>query len=177
MNELVSLIMLGLSLSMDTFSLSLVLGTMNKGKRMYYLPFIVGLFHFTLPLIGNLLGIKIISFLNLTSHFLLGFILIILAINLCIHYFKGESINFNLNLWGILFFALSVSLDSFSVGLGISALTSNYYLAYFIFAICSFTFTYLGLLIGKYSSKHLGRIASLGGIILLLILGIYHLFV
>ena len=177
MNELVSLIMLGLSLSMDTFSLSLVLGTMNKKKRMYYLPFIVGLFHFTLPLIGNMLGIKIIFFLNLTNHFLLGFILIMLAINLCISYFKGESIHFTFNMLGIFLFSLSVSLDSFSVGLGISALTSKYYLASFVFAICSFTFTYLGLLIGKYSSKYLGKIASLMGIGLLFLLGVYHLFV
>ena len=130
-----------------------------------------------MPIIGNILGLKLIQIFNLASNVILGLILIILGINLFIHYFKDEELNINLSFLGILLFALSVSIDSFSVGLGISNITSNYILASFVFAFCSFSFTYMGLIIGKYSNNYLGKYASILGIILLLFLGIYHLFI
>lgn len=176
MKELVSILMIGISLSMDTFSLSLSLGAMTNSKRINIIPLVVGLFHFFMPLLGNILGIKIIAIFNLTSHILLGFILIALAINIAIHYFKEEEINFNLNLIGIILFALSVSFDSFTVGLGITAITNKYIIASIIFAICSAAFTYLGLVIGKYSSKLIGKSANMIGIIILFVLGLFHLF-
>ena len=83
----------------------------------------------------------------------------------------------NLNIIGVIIFALSVSIDSFSVGLGINDITNNYYIASIIFALCSAAFTYLGIIIGKYSSKLIGKYAIILGIFLLLILGIFHLFI
>ena len=52
----------------------------------------------------------------------------------------------------------------------------NIYLAMFIFSICSFSFTYLGLLIGKYTTKYLGIYAKLIGSIMLIIIGLFHVF-
>lgn len=177
MNELVSILMIGISLSMDTFSLSLTLGTLSHMTRLKFVPFIVGLFHFFMPLIGNILGIKLVNIFHLTGHFLLGLILIFLGIDIAIHYFKDEEVNINLNLVGLILFALSVSFDSFTVGIGINAITNKYLLASIIFSLCSACFTYIGIIIGKYSSKYTGKYANIVGILLLLILGIYHLFV
>lgn len=177
MKELVSILLIGISLSMDTFSLSLSLGTLSNSKRLKVIPFVVGIFHFFMPLLGNIVGLKLVLLLNLTSHILLGIILITLAINIAFHYFKDEDININLSFWGIVFLALCVSFDSFTVGMGISAITDKYLVSSFIFALCSSSFTYLGILIGRYSSQHIGKYANMLGILLLLILGIYHLFV
>ena len=44
-----------------------------------------------------------------------------------------------------LIFGFSVSLDSFSVGLGISMITDYPLFGYFIFSLVSFLFTYIGL--------------------------------
>ncbi len=176
MKEIVSILMIGISLSMDTFSLSLSLGSIINSKKIKILPLIVGLFHFFMPLLGNIFGLKLVSWFNLASHVLLGLILIFLGINLAIHYFKDENIEINLSLLGFFIFAFGVSIDSFTVGLGISAITHNYLKASIIFALCSAAFTYLGILIGKYSSRMIGKKATLLGIVILLILGIYHLF-
>lgn len=176
MKEFISLLLIGVSLSMDTFSLSLSLGSISKtNKYLKVFPFLVGIFHFFMPLFGNILGITIMNTFNIASNIVLGLVLITLAVNLAIHYYKEENVNLNLNLLSILFLAFSVSIDSFTVGLGISDITTKHYLASFIFAICSFTFTTIGLLIGKYSFKVIGKYASLCGIILLLILGIFYL--
>lgn len=177
MKELVSILLIGISLSMDTFSLSLTLGTVSENKLIKILPLFVGIFHFFMPILGNFIGITLINLLNLASNIILGTVLIVLGINLAIHYFKDETAEINLNIIGMLIFALSVSIDSFSVGLGINDITSNYYIASIIFALCSAAFTYLGIIIGKYSSKLIGKYAIILGIFLLLILGIFHLFI
>ena len=177
MREIVSILLIGISLSMDTFSLSLTLGTVSENKLIKILPLFVGIFHFFMPILGNFIGITLINLLNLASNIILGTVLIVLGINLAIHYFKDETAEINLNIIGILIFALSVSIDSFSVGLGINDITNNYYMASIIFALCSAAFTYLGIIIGKYSSKLIGKYAIILGIFLLLILGIFHLFI
>ncbi len=176
MRELVSIFLIGVSLSMDTFSLSLSIGTLAKDKIVKIIPFVVGIFHFFMPILGSMLGFKLVAWFNLASHVLLGLILIFLAFNLAFHYFKDENINIKLNLIGIIFFAISVSIDSFTVGIGLSAITNKNILASVIFSLTSGVFTYLGILIGKYSTRYIGKKANFLGIILLLILGIYHLF-
>ena len=178
MQEIVSILLIGISLSMDTFSLSLSVGSITNNERnIKYLPIFVGIFHFFMPLLGNFVGLGLIKLLNLASNVILGSVLIILGINLAIHYIKDEKADIKLNLLGIIIFALSVSIDSFSVGLGINDITNNYLLASIIFACCSAAFTYLGMIIGKYTSKIIGKYAIILGILLLVCLGIFHLFV
>ena len=176
MREIVSILLIGISLSMDTFSLSLTLGTVANNKLIKLLPLFVGIFHFFMPLLGNIIGIALINLFNIASNIILGLVLIALGINLAFRYFQDEKVNIKLSILGLLLFAFSVSIDSFSVGLGITDLTNNYYLAYIIFAFCSASFTYLGIIIGKYCSKLIGKYAIIVGIFLLLLLGIFHLF-
>lgn len=177
MQELISIILIGVSLSMDTFSLSLSMASLLKEhKYLKIFPFIVGLSHYLFPLFGNKIGLGIMSYFNVASNILLGLVLIILGCKLAIDYFKKADINIKLSLISIILLAFSVSFDSFTVGFGLSEVTNNYYLASFIFAVLSFFFTSVGILIGKYSSKLIGKFASMVGIFLLLLLGIIHLF-
>lgn len=177
MKELVSILLIGISLSMDTFSLSLSLGTISsKSKFLKIFPIEVGIFHFFMPLFGNLIGQQIIIIFNIASNIILGMVLIFLAINLAIHYFKDENTVITIGFFSLLLLAFSVSIDSFTVGFGISNITNSYFISSIIFALCSFSFTFLGLIIGKYSSNVIGKYANIVGILLLLILGISHLF-
>lgn len=177
MKEIVYILLIGISLSMDTFSLSLSIGTIYSNKSyLTIFPLSVGIFHFFMPLLGNIIGMKIILYFNIASNIVLGLILIFLGLNLAIHYFKDDNKDIHLGLLSIVFLAFSVSIDSFTVGFGLSNITNSYLKCSFIFALCSASFTYLGLTIGKYSSKIIGKYANILGILLLLILGISHLF-
>lgn len=177
MQELVSILLIGVSLSMDTFSLSLSLGSIIKNNSILKLfPFLVGIFHFFMPLLGNFIGTSIINYFNIASNIILGIILIILGVNLSINYFKDNELNIKISLLSLITLAFSVSIDSFTVGLAISDITKNNFLASFIFSICSFSFTLMGLTIGKYSNKVMGKYATIIGIFFLLLLGIIHLF-
>lgn len=174
--QILSILLIGIALSMDTFSLSLSLGTFNiTNKQALKLSIIVGIMHFFMPIIGMLLGEKLINLFELQCDFLLGVILLFIAIQMIIDLIKHEENSFNLNILGMFLFALGVSLDSFSVGLGIKAITENINLATSIFAICSFIFTFIGIMIGKFANKFIGTYASIFGVVILLILGIVHI--
>lgn len=177
MLEIVTLFSVGIALSMDTFSLSLGLGTFNiSNKKALMLSTMVGIMHFLMPFIGVLLGIKLIELFKLDSNFLLGLILIAISFEMIFDLLKKEEKNFNLSLLGMFLFSVGVSLDSFSTGLGLNAITNNIYMAMTIFSICSFCFTYLGLILGKYCNRILGVYSSVIGAFLLLIIGILHIF-
>lgn len=176
MKEIISIIIIGIALSMDTFSLSLGVGTFNvSNKKAFKLSFIVGIMHFIMPYIGMKLGFALIEALELKCDIFLGIILIIIAIQMIIDIIKHEEEQFNLSSFGMFLFALGVSLDSFSVGLGLKAITSNMYLAMTIFAVCSALFTFFGIKLGSYANKYFGKYATIVGVIILLILGLTHL--
>lgn len=177
MLEIITLFSIGIALSMDTFSLSLGIGTFNiSSKKALILSIIVGIMHFIMPFIGVILGQSIINLFKINSNFLLGLILIAISFEMLFDLFKKEEKIFDLSLVGMLLFALGVSLDSFSTGLGLNAITDNIYMAMSIFSVCSFCFTYLGLTFGKYTNRLLGVYSSVIGAFLLIIIGIIYIF-
>ena len=177
MKEIITLFMIAVALSMDTFSLSLGIGTSNiSSKRSLLFSIIVGIMHFIMPIFGTLIGTKIVSIFALKSDFLLGIILIYLAITMILEIIHEDDEPKSMNIFNMFLLAIGVSIDSFSTGLGLSAITNNMLIAVMIFSITSFSFTYIGLLIGKYASHLLGIYATIFGSFLLIIIGLIHLF-
>ncbi len=177
MIELFNILFIAVALSMDTFSLSLGLGTYNiSKKKMFDISLTVGVMHFLMPFLGDFVGDKIVNFFELNSNLFLGCILLFIAFNLLIEILKKEeTISFNLSFFGILLFAFGVSIDAFSTGLGLTAITNNKIKAMIIFSIVSFIFTIAGLNIGKYAKEKLGQHASILGFILLVAMALFHI--
>lgn len=176
MLEIITILTVAIALSMDTFSLSLGLGTCNLSKKKsLILSLTVGIMHFLMPFIGILIGNNLVKFFQINSNLLLGLILLFIAGQMLYEIFLKEETNIDLSFLGILFFAFGVSIDAFSTGLGLTAITSNIFLAMIIFSVTSFLFTLLGLTIGKYASKVLGVYASVFGALLLIAIGVSHI--
>ena len=87
---------------------------------------------------------------------------------------KEENIKL-MSLKDLLLFGLAVSIDSFSVGIGLEAITNNYILCVSMISISSFIFTYIGLILGKKINSLLGTISTLIGGIVLIIIGITYI--
>lgn len=169
MASLITIILIGISLSMDAFSLSLAYGmTTLSQKEKISLTIIVGIYHFIMPLIGLNFG-TILSKINLISIDLIAtIILAYIGIDLIIYNTKEEKPLITIP--GFFLFGLSVSIDSLSVGIGLKAITNSYYLSSIIFSISSATFTYLGLTLGTILGKKIGSYSkTIGGIILIII--------
>ena len=174
MQEILTILLLAVSLSMDTFSLSLCFGTMNISKRKtYMLSIIVGIFHFIMPYIGLNIGNAIIEHVILDGKYIILLILGIIGADMIISSIKNEERNFVLSIVGILLFSFSVSLDSFSTGLGLNLMIDNIIFALLSFTIFSSLFTFLGIKLGKKLSNKYGRIAGIIGGVILIMLGVY----
>lgn len=173
--EIITLIIIGLSLSIDAFSLSLAYGLLNIPKKTIISTSItVGIFHFIMPILGMLLGNIITDTLNLDSKYILLTILILILIEM-IKSLKDENKEHELNIINMLIFAFLVSFDSFTLGIGIKYITSNIFFASIIFMILSSLFTFLGFILGKYLTKKATYKIKLIGIILLLGVILYFL--
>ena len=152
---MLSIFFIGLALSMDAFSLSLSIGLneLSRIKRII-IPLTVGIMHFIMPLLGNLIGEEILNIININPKIIVSIILLYLAIAMFLERKKEKKVIIS-SMLSILLFSFSVSIDSFSVGIGLTGLTEHHFLSYIIFSLCSMCITHIGLIIGKYSSKYL----------------------
>ena len=176
MKELLILLIIGTCLSIDAFSISTVIGIYNPSiKKILSASITVGIFHFIMPLLGYIISYQLNKILPINTDLILGIILILISLQMCIEYIKPSKKEITLNKLGIILFAFGVSLDSFSVGLGIKAITENLFLASTIFSLVSFSFTFLGLTLGKYINKFLKKYSYLIGTIFLFTIGLIFL--
>lgn len=162
---------------MDAFSLALIYGTQGINKKdKIILSLIVGIYHLIMPLIGLSIGIYITNKLIINANVLVGIILCLIAIEMIISSFKDEEERFLLTLPGYLIFGLSVSVDSLTTGIGLPAITENYFLTATIFSITSLIFTYLGLNLGNILNKKYGKVSTIIGGSILFSIGIIYIF-
>lgn len=175
MNTLLTTILIGIGLSMDAFSLSFSYGTLNINKKdRLLLVSLVGLFHFFMPLLGLFIGNIILKYIIIDLDILLAIIISLIGMEMIISSIKKEDNTMLLSLLSFILFAFSVSIDSFSVGIGLKGINNNYLQVSIIFSLCSFIFTYVGLILGTKLNDLVGRYAKTIGGIILIGLGIYY---
>ena len=166
---MLSIFLIGVALSMDAFSIALSIGTTHLSKNRFILiPIVVSIMHFVMPLIGLFLGNQILSVININPKIIMTIILLYLAFLMYKDRNNDKVPKIN-SLLSIFLYAISVSLDSFSVGIGLKGLTEHYILASIVFSLCAFCITYIGLVLGKYSLKILKNKTKYVGMILLFI--------
>ena len=169
------IIIIAVSLSMDAFSLSLVYGTLNLDKNyIRKLSIIVGIYHCFMPLFGLFTGNALFKFLPINPNIIICVVLTFIGIEMIIDSFHKEENIKIMKLKELILFGLAVSIDSFSVGIGLKAITNNYIKTVLIFSITSFIFTYLGLITGKKINNLIGNLSTLLGGIILIVIGILY---
>jgi len=174
--SLIMVIVVAISLSMDAFSLSLAYGTLNMDKKQIrLLSVIVGIYHLIMPLIGMYVGKTIINLLPIKPTTLVFLVLLFIGIEMIIESNKQEKNIKILSFIEMIIFGFAVSLDSFTVGLGLKVLYKIPLVAAFIFSISSFIFTYVGLKLGTKINSIVGKISTILGGITLIIIGIIYL--
>jgi manganese efflux pump family protein len=172
---MLSIFLIGIALSMDAFSIAICFGTLKISKiKFMSIPIIVGIMHFIMPLIGLYLGNQILAIFKINPKIIISIILLFLAYMM----YKDKDNSkktFITSFASIFLFAFSVSLDSFSVGLGLQGITDKYLLSCLVFSACSGTITYMGLLLGKYSIKKLKENSTMLGIAILITIALVNI--
>lgn len=171
------MILIAISLSMDAFSLSLAYGTLSLSKNyMFKLSLIVGIYHFFMPLLGMNIGSFLFSIIPIKPEIIIFIILSFIGIQMIIESFKKIDSQKFMNFFQILLFGLAVSIDSFSVGIGLHAIGPNPLISSITFSISSLIFTYLGLVLGKKINFMIGKTSTVIGGIILIVIGFFSLF-
>lgn len=175
MNTFLTTFIIGVVLSMDAFSLSLIYGIQNMSrKNKILLSIIVGAYHFIMPIIGRLFGNVIIRYIPFDVNVLVAIIFFFIGLEMIYSSIKNKVEPLLISIPGFLLFGLSVSIDSFTTGIGMSLINNNYLQVSTIFSLVSGSFTYFGLVLGNKINKAFGPISSLVGGMILLILAVYY---
>ena len=175
MGGFITCFLIAVSLSMDAFSLSLIYGTYGLSKSsVTMLSLDVCVFHFFMPLLGLLFGGIIVKYFVFDLSIMVGIIFMIIGIEMLVSVKKDEEVKILIGFLGYLLFGLSVSVDSFTTGIGLSVISSNYIGVACLFMVVSGLFTYVGLRLGNRLSESFGKISTIFGGILMCVLAIYQ---
>lgn len=176
MDALLTCFLVAVSLSMDAFSLALIYGTYGLSRNvMGLIASVVGVFHFFMPLLGLWFGSVLTSYFVFDLEFVVGIIFLIIGGGMVVSGNGDDEVKILNGVISYLLFGLSVSIDSFTTGIGLSVISRNYIGVSLLFMVVSGCFTYMGLRMGNKLNDRFGRYATVFGGILLSILGIFRL--
>ena len=174
--NIILIFIIAVSLSMDAFSLSLAYGTISMSKKeIRLLSIIVGVYHFFMPILGMLIGKFIFNIMHISGDLIVLIIFSFIGINMIIESLKKEEKVKKMKLGEMILFGLAVSIDSFSVGIGINNISNNFIICSSIFSITSFLFTYIGLKLGNKLNQLIGKIATIVGGVVLILFGLIYI--
>ena len=145
--ELVTIIIMAFALGMDAFSISLGMGMYRlRFKQMLNIGLIVGIFHILMPLLGMIAGRFLSEKFDAVASYIGGGLLLILGVQMIWSSLRKESESLITPVgFGLLLFALSVSLDSFSVGLTLGIYGARTLLVLICFGAGAMLLSWLGI--------------------------------
>ncbi|MFT8873082.1 MAG: manganese efflux pump MntP family protein [Sporolactobacillus sp.] len=172
MEQATALLLMALALGMDAFSMCMGMGMKQlRLVQMFKISFLIGTFHVLMPLIGMTLGQLISKRFGNIAGMVSGALLLIIGAQMVLSLSK-ENKSHELSQpseTGVVLFAMSVSVDSFSVGLSMGLFGTKVLMTVFLFGTISMFMSVAGFLIGRQTRHYVGRYGeALGGLIMLL---------
>lgn len=177
--QLITIIVMAIALGMDAFSLGIGIGL--RGIRLLdilKISLVIGLFHILMPLAGMFMGHYVGSLLGSVATITGGALLVLLGIHMIFSSFRGPDVRpfDHRTLWGLLFFALSVSIDSMSVGVSLGMFSTDLAFTVIMFGAFGGVMSVFGLLLGRRAGAWIGEYGEAIGGVILLAFGIRFLF-
>lgn len=178
LGELISISFMAVALGMDAFSVSLGLGMQQlRLKRIAFIGIIIGIAHMIMPFIGILLGLFISVKIGQYTILVGGLLLTGIGAHMIFSAFHEKPLRIVQTAGiGLIIFSLSVSMDSFSVGLSLGMSGTKVVVAILMFGLISMGLTWIGLLLGRKMHGLLGVYSEILGGTILLIFGLRVLF-
>lgn len=175
MLELVSIFLLALVLSFDTFAVSISTGVTDidiEFRSAVRIAIILAFFQGLMPLIGWVAGIELEKVISDYDHWVAFFLLMSLGLKMIYESFhievedkRSKDIH---QLKIIVGMAVATSIDALVVGITLAFANINIYFSIVIIAAVTFFVSMLGILFGKKLGKYFGKkMDAIGGLILI----------
>ncbi|AZK45860.1 manganese efflux pump MntP family protein [Paenibacillus lentus] len=179
LGELLTIILMAIALGMDAFSLGIGIGMRGvRWGEMLRIGVLVAFFHLLMPLVGVVAGQYAGEILGGLAKYVSGSLLVLLGGHMIWNSLFGkdeQAVDYR-SFLGILLFSLSVSVDSFSVGVSLGMSRSSLLLTVIAFGLVGGMMSILGLLFGRGVGERLGEYGEAAGGAILLAFGLIFIF-
>ncbi|PYZ96299.1 hypothetical protein CR205_17150 [Alteribacter lacisalsi] len=171
--------MMAFALSLDAFSISVGMGMIGlRLRQIVMIGMTVGLFHVMMPLLGIVLGKLVSQYIGVFAYILGAALLLYIGMQMIRSSFSDDTgPAFSPIGWGLILFALTVSIDSFSAGLSLGMLGAKTFVTLVSFGLFSALLTWAGLFLGRKAEGVLGRYSEMLGGCILIGFGVKILFI
>ncbi len=171
--SIISIILIAIGLSMDSFAISISNGLTLRNltlSKSITIAFSLAFFQALMPLLGWLAGNGIEDYIQEIDHWV-AFILLAFIGGKMIYdgLQKSEDpIESNLNTLTLIGQSIATSIDAFAVGISFAVLDNDIILPIIIIGITTFVFSIFGLTLGTVFGKKMGKSVELiGGLVLI----------
>lgn len=172
--SLFDLIMIGISLSMDAFAVSICKGLSVRKVRLSHALICgawFGAFQAIMPSLGYFLGSRFEHLLNSVGPWVAFILLAVIGVNMVRESFGGdETVDNDFSAKAMLPLAVATSIDAFAVGVGFAAMEANIVVAALLIGCTTFTLSAIGVKVGAvFGDKYRAVSERIGGLVLILI--------
>ena len=172
----VEILLIGIGLSMDAFSVSICKGLTTKRfswKMALTCGLWFGLFQALMPLVGYFLGEQFEEYITAVDHWIAFGLLFLIGANMIREAVWGNEDhehNGALDFKTMLLLAIATSIDALAVGISFACIQVKIWSSILIIGVTTFLFSVVGVKIGNvFGSKFEKSAGIVGGIILILI--------
>jgi putative Mn2+ efflux pump MntP len=172
--ELLAIIAIAVSLSMDAFAVSVVTGAAYKELHVRHtlrMATFFGGFQAFMPAVGYLAGLTVRKYIEDFDHWVAFVILLVIGLKMIYESLKikEERQAMHPANWGLLLaLAVATSIDALAVGITLSVITSSIAKAIIIIGLITFVLSCVGVTIGKrFGHFFESGIEAIGGLVLI----------
>ena len=172
--SLFDLIMIGISLSMDAFAVSICKGLSVRKVQLSHALICgawFGAFQAIMPSFGYFLGSRFEHLFNSVGPWVAFILLAVIGVNMVRESFGGdETVDNDFSAKAMLPLAVATSIDAFAVGVGFAAMEANIVVAALLIGCTTFTLSAIGVKVGAvFGDKYRAVSERIGGRVLILI--------
>lgn len=180
--DFLTILGIGIALSMDAFSVSICKGLATK-KFSFKTAVICGIwfggFQALMPVIGYFLGAQFEHLIVSIDHWIAFGLLLLIGANMIREAVKEEEscpADSTTGLKTMFLLAVATSIDALAVGVSFAFLQVNIWISVLIIGITTFVFSFGGVAIGNFFGSRYSKPAEITGGVILILLGTKILF-
>lgn len=175
--DIITLILIAIGLSVDSFAVSVTNGLTIRNlnaRRIFTISFSLAFFQSLMPLIAWFVGIGIKKHIQEFDHWIAFLLLLLIGGKMIYEGFQKNDVekDTELKILTLIGQSFATSIDAFAVGISFAFLNLSIITPVLLIGIVTFIVSILGLQLGKYFGKRIGKNAEIFGGIVLIGIGI-----
>lgn len=172
---IIEIILIGVSIAMDAFAVSICKGLSIKNirlKNILKISIYFSVFQALMPIIGYFIGTKFNYIVETITHWISFILLSIIGFNMVRDSFseEHEKINDDISAKIMILLSVATSIDALAIGITFAFFDVNIIMASIIIGLITLVLCFIGVIIGnKFGNKFQNNAQRFGGLILMLI--------